>query len=76
MFENVLTSYPGRLDLWSIYLDKTIAQSDHEQTRYLTPEILMLYFGMYLFLSRINIMLIIWLLAQRGDFITKIIIKF
>ena len=33
MFENVLTSYPGRLDLWSVYLDKTIALGDHEQTR-------------------------------------------
>eukprot|EP00116_Pleurobrachia_bachei_P001370 sb/3461632/ len=39
MFENVLTSYPGRLDLWSVYLDKTIAQGDHEQTRLLMDRV-------------------------------------
>ena len=33
MFENVLTTYPHRLDLWAVYLDKTIALNDHQQSR-------------------------------------------
>lgn len=35
MFENVLTTYPHRLDLWAVYLDKTIALNDHQQSRLL-----------------------------------------
>jgi hypothetical protein len=33
MYENVLNSYPARLDLWSVYMDKTIALGDLEQSR-------------------------------------------
>jgi len=33
MFEDVLSSYPNRLDLWSVYFDKTIGRADPEQTR-------------------------------------------
>ncbi|KAL5249614.1 hypothetical protein ACHWQZ_G018470 [Mnemiopsis leidyi] len=35
MFENVLTTYPHRLDLWAVYLDKTISLNDKEQSRLL-----------------------------------------
>ncbi len=34
MFENILSSYPKRTDLWSIYIDMTIKQADTSDVRY------------------------------------------
>lgn len=33
MFESILTNYPKRSDLWSVYLDKMIKQGDVEPVR-------------------------------------------
>lgn len=34
MFESILTNYPKRSDLWSVYLDMMIKQGDIEPVRY------------------------------------------
>ena len=33
MFENVLSNYPKRTDIWSVYLDMMIKNEDLEATR-------------------------------------------
>ena len=40
MYENILSSYPKRTDLWSVYIDMTIKMADLSDVRYdyvLTP---------------------------------------
>ena len=34
MFENILSSYPKRTDLWSVYIDMTIKMADLSDVRY------------------------------------------
>ena len=34
MFESILTNYPKRSDLWSVYLDMMIKQGDTEPVRW------------------------------------------
>ena len=34
MFENILSSYPKRTDLWSVYIDMTIKLADLSDVRY------------------------------------------
>ena len=36
MFENVLSSYPRRTDLWSVYIDMVIKLGQHQQVRWVT----------------------------------------
>ncbi|XP_071503484.1 LOW QUALITY PROTEIN: protein RRP5 homolog [Diadema antillarum] len=40
MFENVLSNYPKRTDIWSIYLDMTIRQGDVEPCRHLFERVI------------------------------------
>ena len=36
MFENILSNYPKRTDLWSVYVDMMIKTGDIEAVRYVT----------------------------------------